>query len=696
MRPHSPLPIDTSWQTTEDYVESLLTFVSTSTLFRNLCGGVHILDFLTRKPDLYTWILPEDWRTWFDEVEVEEVLDLLLREDLTQFDRTTARSDGDVEHVKENAKAKHEHKHSSDQQQWRGHTLPPRTLLNYIETIRKHSLDRSYEWPRAREPLPRHVAVGMKPKKIHEVTEFAAFVDELSEFVVSSQSRPANGEDQSGNLGLTVIDFGSGQNYLGRTLACPPYNKHVVAIEQWRHNVQGAKGMDVHAKLAQKEKKIINKKEYKKSLLLKSQSAERNKPSPNANGFHTDQSLAEMWKEAAVLKASHANGIYAKEQDESIVGDEQAENQARNESDDKSTKYENTATHQHSHYDFEPTRGAIEYVEKELANGDLSDIVQTQHSDTMSQHPRPSSSMVVSIHSCGNLSHHALRSLTLNPHVRAVAVIGCCYNLLTERLGPATFKLPSLRSYHPRLEATSSSYDRHGFPMSRRLEEFEFDVPISDTTNRKAATNERTSDYSSGRGKGVRLNITARMMAVQAPHNWGPKDSEEFFTKHFYRALLQRILLDVGVVQMATKASSSDIDIAGGTLSGKDTAGTPLIIGTLRRSCFVSFPAYVQGAIEKLSADPVEGLRICAMTQRLLDDPTIIERYEQEYAYAKKHLSVIWSLMAFSANVVESTILVDRWLWLTEQSDVKDAWVQSVFDYRQSPRNMVVVGSKGG
>jgi len=45
---------------------------------------------------------------------------------------------------------------------------------------------------------------------------------------------------------------------------------------------------------------------------------------------------------------------------------------------------------------------------------------------------------------------------------------------------------------------------------------------------------------------------------------------------------------------------------------------------------------------------------------------------------------------------VESLIVVDRWLYLKESlGDGGDAWVESVFDYKLSPRNLVVVGIKG-
>ena len=76
-----------------------------------------------------------------------------------------------------------------------------------------------------------------------------------------------------------------------------------------------------------------------------------------------------------------------------------------------------------------------------------------------------------------------------------------------------------------------------------------------------------------------------------------------------------------------------------------------------------------------------------------ITDAEIIS-YEERYRERKKDLSVTWSLMAFSASVVEAAIVVDRWLWLKEQEQVEQAWVEPVFEYGISPRNLVVVGVK--
>lgn len=587
------LPLNQEWASEDEYVQSLLTFATGSDIFRNLCGGVHILDFLTREPDLYTTVIPESWRNWFDLVSIDNVLDMLLRDDLSAWSSEITTP--------------------SDQ------IIPPapESLLDYVRTIRKHCLLRQFNPVSDKiEEVPVHIAMGMKPKKVHEVKNFAAYVSNLSSYVSENLQEP-----------ISVVDFGSGQNYLGRILASPPYEKHVIAIERRHHNIDGARSMDVHARLATKEKIMRNKKEWKKQLAW-------------ANGVPTpppdqDQPLHQVVPDVVLATI-----------DEPIKA-----------STSKS--------------------GSMTYVEHDIQDGHLEDILYPPTvTDGLKNGPdltkptrevtnaRPKA-MVVSLHSCGNLVHHGLRSLVLNPSVCAVAMIGCCYNLLTERLGPATYKLPQLRPNHPRLDATGNAFDPHGFPMSQTLENFEHE-----------------------QGQGVKLNITARMMAVQAPYNWGPDDSEAFFRRHFYRALLQRILLDVGVVKQCSDPSS----LSGGSITGKDNNGTPLIVGSLRKACFVNFQAYVEGALEKLRNDPVDGPTIRQLTKDLTTET--IQRYENEWAFAKKRLAIIWSLMAFSAGVVESVIAVDRWLFLREQNTVSQCWVDTVFDYKQSPRNLVVVGIK--
>lgn len=595
-----PLPLSPEFNDPELYVESLLQFATSSELLQRLCGGVHILDFFTLEPDLYTTILPQEWREWFHLHDLQDILDLLMREDLAQFQPPLVTE-------KKNAcgnKSKGFHESAT----WRGYRVPPGSLIDYVATVRMHSLDRTFrpvddsDRPGSAHRNTRlacHVAVGMKTKKIHEVENFAKYINKLSSEIQFTTSHHIT----------HLVDFGAGQNYLGRALASRPYEHNVIAIESKSHNIDGAKNMDITAKLATKEVVMRNKKEFRKGIA-------QNKNEPNTLQLNQVEDNKPSNSSCEVRPPA-----ITQTQDES--------------------------------------GGSIKYIEFMIQSGDLSTIA--------GQIPEAAQLMVVSLHSCGNLLHHGVRSLILNQSVKAIAMVGCCYNLVTERLGPPTYKLSNMRSSSLRLDQTSSACDPDGFPMSERLAQFKHH-----------------------NDKGVRFNITARMMAVQAPYNWTLVDCESFFTRHFYRALLQRIFLDRGVVGPPIHAQ----DTTAGSPRGWTGKGEPILIGSLRKSCYDSFIAYVRGALAKLSESSTteSSHRIANCMSGLTDDD--IAMYENAFKARKKELSIIWSLMAFSAGVVESIIVVDRWLFLREQEEVADCWVEAVFEYKQSPRNLVVVGIK--
>jgi hypothetical protein len=276
--------------------------------------------------------------------------------------------------------------------------------------------------------------------------------------------------------------------------------------------------------------------------------------------------------------------------------------------------------------------------------------------------------VVVWLHSCGNLLHHGVRSLVLNPSVVAIAMVGCCYNLMTERLGPATYELPVLRHMHQRLAVGANENDPHGFPMSSMFEQYAYPG-----------------------GKGITFNITARMMAVQAPYNWSVEESRNFFTRHYYRALLQRIFVDRGTVPRP-KLANLDALIGG---DNNDDGDEPLVIGTLRKTVYETFPTYAKAAIAKLAKNPVHTEKMTRLNNEITAED--LEKYVADYAYAKKNLSLVWALMAFSSAVVEAIIVIDRWQFLREHMAsglVRECWIEPVFDYAESPRNLAVIGIK--
>ncbi|KAH9988968.1 methyltransferase domain-containing protein [Xylariaceae sp. FL0662B] len=578
-------------RSTEEYVEQLLEFATTSDSFQILCGGVHILDFFTNEPGLFQKIVPQDWQPYLLQCQPIKLLDVLMRDNLDSALGPP----------------------------------PPESLLKYIKDIRRFSLAREFSPGREKLPkLTRQVSVGMKPKKIHEVSNFADYVNSLSKDIATEFQ-----EDIT-----HFVDFGSGQNYLGRALASSPYNKQIVAVEGREHNIVGAKDLDLLAGISEKPKIMRNKKIWQQKL----------------DSLIPEDQLDERALKRAANPPKVSDGYVP----------------------DLRPRSEFEAI-----YTPEDGKGFIRYVEGQLASGDLTDVISQLQQDpsTEGEDGRDLRLMAISIHSCGNLSHYGIRSLVLNPQVRAIAIVGCCYNLMTEKLGPPTYKhpfaRPSLQALNGRVVRESAKHDPQGFPMSDRLCNYK-DV-------------------------GIRLNITARMMACQAPQNWSEAESDAFFTRHFYRAVLQKIFLDRGVIgkiyhTAGEKAEEDD----GSSQSPFNMSTNPVIIGSLRKSCYKSFQSYVRGAITKLITNS-EYHEYCDVIREKMVGVTDeeIARYEEAYGPRKREISAIWSLMAFSATVVESLIVTDRWLFLRQHSDlIGQCWAETVFDYRESPRNIVVVGVK--
>ena len=241
MGPEKALPHGPRYDKVEQYVAALLQFLTTSDMLQTLCGGVHILDFLTREPDLYDTIFPLDWREWLEQFEIADIIHFLLREDIDYLfselysgERTQSPS------------------------LWRGKPPPPETFLCYVQDVRHLTLDRAFYKPDAlnSEQVPHFspsLTVGMKPKKVHEVQNFAAFIDKLTSNIAHSTKHDIS----------HFVDFGSGQSYLGRVLASPLYKKNVVAVERRHTNITGAMDMDVTARLVNKKTRLVNKKAFR-------------------------------------------------------------------------------------------------------------------------------------------------------------------------------------------------------------------------------------------------------------------------------------------------------------------------------------------------------------------------------------------------------------------------------------------------
>ncbi|KAI8142795.1 methyltransferase domain-containing protein [Fennellomyces sp. T-0311] len=220
--------------------------------------------------------------------------------------------------------------------------------------------------------------------------------------------------------------------------------------------------------------------------------------------------------------------------------------------------------------------------------------------------------LICGLHACGDLSTMIMRLFAESDQVTGLVNVGCCYHYLSE------------------------GKEASGFPMSDTLASMNFT-----------------------------MGTTARVLACHSPWHW-PNEKEasrKSFQQHFFRALLQKIMVDKNL------ASASSPHVLAHRINKKN-----------------NFDGYVRAALKKFGLAP----------DAISADEA--ERYLQEYQQAEKQVTILWTLRSLMANVLESIVLVDRWLYLNQvvkgHSPDAGVWLWPLFDPMESPRNMVFVASK--
>ncbi|KAI8984618.1 methyltransferase domain-containing protein [Mycotypha africana] len=229
--------------------------------------------------------------------------------------------------------------------------------------------------------------------------------------------------------------------------------------------------------------------------------------------------------------------------------------------------------------------------------------------------------LLTGLHTCGDLASMMLTLFATHQEMTCFVNVGCCYHFLTEQ-----------------------SEDRKGRP--------EVGFPLSSGLKRR----------------NYRLGSKAAMLSCQAPVRWTdqPQETRTAFEHHFFRALLQLIMVEKGLTDITT---------------------APIVGRLNNKKDFTSFPVYVKAALHRLKM-PID---------------SITEEEAQAYydqgiqMQADQQITIFWTLRALLAPVLESIILVDRWLYLTEtieDSPTKQVYLWPLFDPILSPRNMVIVATK--
>ncbi|KAI8640587.1 methyltransferase domain-containing protein [Parasitella parasitica] len=185
--------------------------------------------------------------------------------------------------------------------------------------------------------------------------------------------------------------------------------------------------------------------------------------------------------------------------------------------------------------------------------------------------------------------------------------------------------------------------------------------------NALTATGFPMSEYLKEKDDLIKIGSTAQVLACHSPSRWVDEGEQciKAFDNYYFRALLQELLVEKGM---------SDIN-------------EPPRLGRIKQN--KAFVPFVKASIKRLG---------------LPEDTISSEEAELHYLKSKekqvdKQFVTLWTLRCLLAPVVESIILVDRWLYLrdsTKQSQChsKGVYMYPLFEQSVSPRNMAYVASK--
>ncbi|KAK4515703.1 uncharacterized protein ATC70_010656 [Mucor velutinosus] len=175
------------------------------------------------------------------------------------------------------------------------------------------------------------------------------------------------------------------------------------------------------------------------------------------------------------------------------------------------------------------------------------------------------------------------------------------------------------------------------------------------------------SEYLKEKKDLIKVGSTARVLSCHSPSRWVDEGEQciKAFDNYYFRALLQEMLVERNL---------SDIN-------------DPPRLGRIKQN--KEFVPFVKASLKRL---------------KLPQDTITPEEAELHYIRSKenqvdKQFVTLWTLRGLLAPIVESIILVDRWLYLRDaiqhsHDEHKGAYMYPLFDLSASPRNVAYVASK--
>ncbi|KAI0243974.1 hypothetical protein L0F63_004623 [Massospora cicadina] len=155
---------------------------------------------------------------------------------------------------------------------------------------------------------------------------------------------------------------------------------------------------------------------------------------------------------------------------------------------------------------------------------------------------------------------------------------------------------------------------------------------------------------------------SSEFLKARAPSTWAanPDGCFEFFKRHFYRALLQKLMVELGLIT-ATQA--------------------PPTIGKLKKFSYSSFQTYAEAALTQLR-------------YRVPSSEKLNSFYTQHLT-GYRQLALVWTLQSALAPVVETLLILDRYLNIKERlGSSGSVTILPMFDLTLSPRCFALVAHK--
>ncbi|KAF6807042.1 hypothetical protein CSOJ01_08465 [Colletotrichum sojae] len=165
------------------------------------------------------------------------------------------------------------------------------------------------------------------------------------------------------------------------------------------------------------------------------------------------------------------------------------------------------------------------------------------------------------------------------------------------------------------------------------------------------------------RAKNVALSATALMTGCQAPNNWEradlTKEESAYSRRRLYRALLEKVFYDEGI----------ELDKENRPIWG------------VRKGDTASFTSFASRAMDCLGID----------SSRISNEE--LRTYEGQYKGCDGKVAILWTLSVLCCKVVESVIALDRY-WFLAENGGRDVDILPIFEYKISPRNLMLVADK--